>query len=445
MPQQSDRLARLTWFQDARVGLFVHWGVYSVLGRGEQIFWRDIMPIAEYEPLAAQFNPPGDWAIKLARQARDAGMKYIVLDARHHDGYCLFDSATTPFNAARTGPGRDLVDEYVAACREVGLGVGLYYSLLNWRWPGYWSPRRHPDDLPRMGEEVHAQVRELVSNYGPIDILWFDAALVPGEGGHGMWNLGAKAIPQTPAEFFRSQELIAMVRRLQPDILINNRAGIEQDFGTPEQRVTPEGQDRAWEACMTINFAPGWSYLRQSMANKSPGEVLFHLVDAVRMGGNFLFNVGPKPDGSLDGRELSILEPVGRWLARHGEAIYGTRPGAVYDFSQGRVQGPMFHYGMWTCRGTTGYLTLFYYPGETLVVSKVGPRIRSATLLTTGQPLQLEPAPNDRMLLRGLPETSPDPLATVVKVEFDGAPFGVAEFGGEWLDGRFLLPRPKAS
>jgi alpha-L-fucosidase len=431
---------RLRWFQDARLGLFVHWGPYSVLGRGEQIIYRDIMPEAEYRPLAMKFRPPKGWARRLAREARAAGMKYVVLTTRHGDGYCLFGTAADDFNAVRTGPGRDLVAEFAAACRAEGLRVGFYYSLLNWRWRGYWSPERHPEELPRMVEQVHAQVRELMTGYGKVDILWFDAGLVPGEGGHGMWGLGRRAIPQPTGEFYRSRKLLATVRRLQPEILINNRAGLEQDFGTPEQRVSPEGQKRAWEACMTINFAPGWGYVGQSVANKSVGEVLFHLVDAVRMGGNFLLNVGPRADGSLDRRELSVLRPLGRWLARHGEAVYGTRPTGIFDLSEGRVQGPMFHYGMWTCRGRTGYLTLFYYPGETLVVSKIGPRIRSATLLTTGKRLKVERTTNDRWLIRGLPRRQPDRLAAVVKVEFAGPPYGVADLDSRWVDGQWRLP-----
>jgi len=430
---------RLRWFRQARLGMFVHWGVYSVLGRGEQIIYRDIMPEAEYRPYAMRFKPPKDWARRLARQAKAAGMKYVVLTTRHADGYCLFDTAADDFNAVKTGPGRDLVAEFAAACRGAGLRVGFYYSLLNWRWRGYWSPERHPEDLPQMVAQVHTQVRELMSNYGKVDILWYDAGLLPGEGGHGMWG-GRPIRGTTVAGFYRSRELNAMVRRLQPGILINNRAGLPGDFGTPEQRITPEGAGRPWEACMTINYAPGWGFLRGSTANKTPGEVLFNLMDAVRMGGNFLLNVGPKGDGSLDRRERSILKPLGKWLAKHGEAVYGTEPGAVCDFSEKRVQGPMFHYGMWTCRGRTGYLTLFYYPGETLVVSKIGPRIRSAVLLTTGRRLKVERTTNDRTLIRGLPRRPPDPLAAVVKVEFEGPPYGVADLDCRWVDGDWKLP-----
>lgn len=439
MTTQSDHDRRIEQFRDLRLGMFVHWGMYSVLGRGEQIMIRDLMPLKEYQKHAEQFQPADDWAPRLAEEAKAAGLKYVVLTTRHHDGYCLFDTATHDFNAVKTGPGRDLIGEYVAACREAGLKVGLYYSLLTWRWHGYWSPGRYPADLPQMVDEVHAQVRELMTQYGKIDILWYDGGGVPGRPGHGMW--GGKPIDKSPAEFWRSKELNAMARELQPEILINNRSGEPEDFGTPEQQVSSEGGGRPWETCMTLNYAPGWGYLRQSMANKTAGEVLFQLMDAVRLGGNFLFNVGPRPDGSIDSRESTVLREIGKWLARHGEAVYGTRPAAIYDLAIGHVQGPMFHYGMWTCRGATGYFTLFYYPGDPLVVSKIGPRSKRATLLTTNTPLAIEEAANGRTLVRGLPKSSPDPLATVIKVEFDSPPYAVTEIDADWLDGTFELPK----
>jgi alpha-L-fucosidase len=435
MSADSETKARLEWLRDARFGLFVHWGIYSVRGRGEQIMCRDLMPLAEYEALANEFRPPVGWAEKLVARAVAAGARYVVHTTRHHDGFCLFDTATGDFNAAARGPRRDLIAEFVEAARGAGLGIGLYYSLLNWRWHAYWDPAGHAEEFPAMVEEVHTQVRELMSNYGKIDVLWYDGGMVPGGMTHGMW--GEDPIPVEPAEFFRSAELNAAVRELQPGILINNRAGVSEDFGTPEQRVGGDGTDRPWEACMTVNYAPGWGYLRGSVANKTAGEVLFNLVDAVRLGGNFLFNVGPRPDGSVDEREGGVLREVGEWLGRHGEAIYGTRPEGIYDLSRGRVQGPAFHYGMWTCRGRTAYLTLFYYPGEELVVAKVQPAIRSAQLLTTGEPLTVESLSNRRTLIRGLPPESPDPLATVIKVEFEGRPSALTARSAKWLDGKF--------
>ena len=273
MTAQSDHDRRISEFRDLHLGMFVHWGMYSVLGRGEQIMIRDLMPLREYEEYAEQFRPPAGWAQRLAEQAKSAGLRYVVLTTRHHDGYCLFDTATHGYNAAGTGPGRDLIAEYVAACREAGLKVGFYYSLLSWRWPGYWSPERYPEELPRMVEEVHCQIRELMTQYGKIDILWYDGGGVPGSAAHGMW--GGNRIESSPTEFWRSQELNAMVRELQPEILINNRSGAPEDFGTPEQRISSEGAARPWETCMTLNYAPGWGYLRQSMANKTAGEVQF--------------------------------------------------------------------------------------------------------------------------------------------------------------------------
>ncbi len=430
----------LEWFRDARFGMFVHWGIYSVRARGEQIICRDLVPLAEYEPLADEFHPPVGWAEKLATRAADAGMKYMVLTARHADGYCLFDTATHDFNAAKTGPKRDLVAEYVEAVRGAGLKVGIYYSLLNWRWHAYWDPAGYAREFPAMVDEIHAQVRELMANYGKIDVLWYDAGMVPGDMAHGMW--GGDPITDDPAEFFRSVELNAMVRELQPGILINNRAGIPEDFGTPEQRVGGKefNDDRAWETCMTLNYAPGWAYLRHSMANKTAAEMLFNMVDAVRLGGNFLFNVGPRPDGTLDDREGEVLAQIGRWMKKHGEAIYGTRPEGIYDLSEGRVQGPAFHYGMWTCKGRTAYLTLFYYPGEELIIAKVAPGIKSARLITTDQQLAVDRTTNGRTIIKGLPADPPDPLAAVLEVEFESPPRALTKIGAEWLDGRFSPP-----
>jgi len=434
VPTDGDTERRLRWFRDARFGLFVHWGIYAAHGRGEQVLCRDLMPLEDYEPWADEFRPAAGWADALAAAAVDAGARYVVLTARHHDGYCLFDTATHDFNAARTGPGRDLIAEYVDAARRAGLKVGLYYSLLNWRWHAYWDPANYAAEFPAMVDEIHTQIRELMSHYGDLDVLWYDGALVPGDVAHGMW--GGKPIRQHPADFFRTTELNAMVRKLQPHILINNRAGLSEDFGTPEQRVGGEEHDadRAWETCMTLNYAPGWGYLRHSLANKSAAEVLFNLIDAVRLGGNFLFNVGPRADGTIDHREADVLRRIGAWLKTHGEAVYGTRPEAIYDLSRGRVQGPAFHYGMWTCKGRTAYLTLFYYPGEDLVIAKVQPGIRSATLLTTGEPLEVKPLSNRRTLITGLPADPPDPLAPVVKVEFDGPPAAFITKDAKWLD-----------
>lgn len=425
---------RMTWFRDARFGMFVHWGCYSVLGRGEQIMSRDMMPLDEYLPIADRFNPKQDWAPRLAERARKAGARYVVLTTRHHDGYCLFNTSTHDFNAVKTGPGRDLIAEYVGALREAGLKVGLYYSVHTWRHHGFWDPAGYPEDLPRIVDEMHTQVRELMTNYGEIDFLWYDSPGVPGSTTPGSSTYTGTAVEQSSAEFYRSAQLNAAVRELQPHILINNRSGLPEDYGTPEQRIRPEEEGRMWEACMTINYAPNWGYLNQSMADKSAGEVLYNLVSAVRLGGNYLFNVGPNGDGYIDDREGDVLDAIGQWMERNGEAIYGTRPEGIYRVPN---QGPCYHYGMFTCKGSTAYMTLFYYPGDPLIISRVGPAIRSAELLTTGENLKIEPMSNARWRIKGLPQRSPDPVASVVKIEFEAPPYALTYNDAKWLDGQF--------
>ena len=320
--------------------------------------------------------------------------------------------------------------------RAAGLRVGLYYSLMNWRWAGTWDAEEHADDLPRMVDEIHTQVRELMSNYGRIDILWYDTPIVPGLRVPGQW-LG-KGMDMSSEKFYRSVELNGMVRELQPHILINNRSGRREDFGTPEQKIGGEGGSaHPWETCMTINNAPGWGYMRHCSANKSAAEVLNNLMDAVRLGGNFLFNVGPRPDGSIDAREGEVLKDIGDWMRGNGDAVYGTRPTGIYDASAAHPQGAMYHYGMWTCRGAKAWFSIFRYPGDELVVSKITPAPRSAKLLATGEELELVPASNSRTIVRGLPATPPDPLATVIEFEFDEPPRELDCPGASWLSGRY--------
>lgn len=430
-----DKTERLRWFREAKFGVFLHWGCYSALGRGEQAMVRDMMPLSEYEGVADEFHPAADWAEHLAAAAVDAGAKYIVLTTRHHDGYCLWDTKTHEFNAPQTGPGRDLIAEYVEAARNAGLKVGFYYSVHTWRWHGFWDPAGYPEELPKIVDEMHTQIEELMTGYGKIDILWYDVSAVPGRRVPGAFGWTGTPIEQTAAEFYRSEELNRRVRELQPHIIINNRSGVPEDFGTPEQHVTPEeDSERAWEACMTLNFAPGWGYTPHPVANKSPGEVIWHLVDAVRLGGNLLLNVGPRGDGTLSDRDGKMLRHIGRWLDRHGEAIFGTTPGRIYRSSR---QGPCFHYGMFTTRGSTAYLTVFYYPGRSVVISQIGPRVTAASVLTTGKPLSVEPMSNARYRIAGIPENPPDPIATVIKLEFEGEPYALEFNDAGWLDGEF--------
>ncbi len=428
-----DNHTRLTWWRGAKLGLFVHWGCYSTLARGEQVILRDHMPLDEYMKIAADFKPAADWADRLAEQAVRMGAKYVVLTTRHHDGYCLFDTGTDDFNAVKTGPGRDLIREYVQALRRHHLKVGLYYSIVNWRWRGFWDPARYPEDLPKITRQVHDQVKELMTHYDKIDILWYDVSAVPGSSTPGAHGYQRAPLGPTSAEFYRSQKLNAMVRALQPHILINNRSGTPEDFGTPEQHVTAEGEGRAWEACMTKNFAPNWACVNHSVADKSAGQILYHLMDAVRKGGNFLFNIGPDTQGYVTPRDRAALDLIGSWLRRNGAAVFDTNGDSI---TLGNGQGACYHYGMFTTRGTTAYLTLFFYPRDYLVVSKVGGGLKSATILATGQPLKVEPLRNHRYRISGLPRDMPDELASVLKLEFEQTPYTLEWTGADWLDGK---------
>jgi len=422
---------RMRWWHDAKLGMFIHWGCYSVLNRGEQIMLRDQMPLAEYDRIADQFHPAPDWADEVADQAVRMGAKYVVLTTRHHDGYCLFKTRTHSFNAVETGPGRDLVAEYVAAVRKRGLRVGFYYSVINWRWHGFHDPAGYAHELPLIVEEMHTQVDELMRNYGTVDILWYDIPRTPGQRGPAAFGYIEQDLGVSAAEFYRSAELNRHVRELQPGIIINNRSGLPEDFSTPEQHITPEKDGRAWEACMTRNFAPNWGCVNHSVADKTAGQILFHLMDAVRRGGNFLFNIGPDAQGHVVARDREVLDCIGRWLKRNGEAVYGTEKDIISgDWSQ----CPVFHYGMFTKRGTTEYLTLFYYPKDYLIISNVGGGLLSAELLVSGKKLNVEPLSNARYRISGLPAEMPDELAPVLKLTFEHEALSLQWSGAGWLD-----------
>ena len=251
MGDNVQREEQIRWFRQSRFGMFVHWGCSAVLGRGEQILSRDVMPLDEFRVLADEFRPREDWAERLAADAKSAGMKYVVLTTRHHDGYAMFDSEYDDFNAAETGPGRDLVAEYVEALRDAGLGVGFYYSLMNWRWRGYWDAEKYPDEVAAMIDQSHAQIEELMTNYGDIDILWFDGGAPAGQRTPGQW--AGTPVIEDRAVFWRADEISAMVRDLQPKALLNNRSGLEGDFTTPEWTF-PDGPPRAVPAQGTKFF-----------------------------------------------------------------------------------------------------------------------------------------------------------------------------------------------
>ncbi len=404
---------RMAWFHEARFGMFIHWGLYSLLGRGEWVMLEERIPAAEYAKLAGEFAPKKFDAFAWADLAVQAGAKYAILTTRHHDGFCLYDSEVSDFTSVRTAAKRDFVAEYVDAFRRAGLKIGFYYSLLDWRFPGYWHPRKYKESADAMVEQYHAQVRELMSNYGRIDVLWYD----------GHWIEGVKNV----GRFWRAREINAWVREKQPHILINNRSGVDEDLDTPEQHVTASKPGRGWESCMTMGDSCGWGYIRNNPNMKTETQILQHLVTAAAGEGNFLLNVGPKPDGTIRKAERRRMRAIGKWLRGNGEAIYGSQRCALKN-------GML---GLWTAKGKTAYLCVFRWPGREAVVPLVGSKVRSATLLNTGEPVEHRVEENGRLVLSGLPKKPPHLSVSVIKVEFATKPKCLKEIErSAWLEGK---------
>ena len=381
---------RMQWWQEARFGMFIHWGVYAIPGRGEWVYYQEHWDTAEYAKLADEFNPRYYDAREWVRLAQDAGMKYMVLTTRHHDGFCLFDSAVSEFTAPRTGAKRDLIAEYAEACHNLGMPMGFYYSLEDWRFPEQLPHLPIRDDLSvyePMVEQAHAQVRELMSNYGTVDILWYDGGF-PG----GVW---------------RADELNAMARRLQPGIIINNRSGPDEDFGTPENQI--QFLDRPWEACYTMNDS--WGFAEWDRNYKSPTEILHLLSTCVAGGGNLLLNVGPDPEGRIPQAAVDRLRHVGAWMRTNGESVYGTTSSPV----------PTPAVGWATSNGSAVYVHVWRWPGSELRLAWIGSRVKSARVLGLDVRVEVDQA-GDRVVLRGLPSSPPNPFMGVIALEFDGEP-----------------------
>lgn len=428
--EQSERERRVRWFCDARFGMFIHWGLYSIPARGEWVrSWERISKEA-YQPYFEAFNPthydPRAWA----RAAREAGMKYAVLTAKHHDGFCLFDSALTDYKATNTKAGRDLVREYVDAFRDEGLRVGLYYSVIDWHHPDFphFGDRQHPErdneafrgyqhDFDRYLDYMHGQVEELVTGYGKIDLLWFDFSY-----------------DKLTGEAWRATDLVRMIRRHQPDVLVDNRLEVSGegfgsllsgepsefsgDFVSPEQIIPPQGiLDRnghpvPWEACVTMNNH--WGYHERDRLYKPAPMLIRKLVECVSKGGNLLLNVGPDARGLIPEPSLAILADIGHWMRRNGESIYGCGPSGLDKPDYGRI----------TRRGNTLYYHVFDNPIGYLELTGIKPdQVRSIRLLYSGAELRVEQDwitrnyPNHTFTSFGPDPVLPDGTDTVVAVE----------------------------
>ena len=301
---------RLQWWRDARFGMFIHWGPVSL--KGTEIGWSRgaQVPQEEYDSLYKQFNPEQFDARQWVSLAKQAGMKYLVFTTKHHDGFCMFDTKETDFNIMNSPFHRDVVKELADACREEGIAFGTYHSVCDWHHPDF--PHGSPGgkslkpqpNLDRYEEYLRNQVRELITQYGPLLILWFDVAQ----------DFDAK----------RGQGVVDYVRSLQPDIIINNRCAVPADYDTPEQRIGGFNRERPWETCMTI--ARQWAW-KPNDDTKSRVECLQTLLRVIGGDGNLLFNVGPMPDGRIEPEQVERLKEMGAWLAKYGDGVYGTRGG----------------------------------------------------------------------------------------------------------------------
>ena len=403
--QAATRELRMAWWHAAKFGMFIHWGLYSVLGQHEWAMEMEGVPIPQYELLAKNFHPKPNAARDWARLARRAGQKYMVMTTKHHEGFCMFDTKLTDYCAPKQGPGRDLVREYVEAARAEGLRVGFYYSLMDWHHPDGARCKTDEAARKRFVEYTHGLIRELLSNYGKIDVLWYDVD----------WPL--------TAEQWESDRMNQMVFELQPEIIVNNRNGLPGDFSTPEQHIQAAEAGRAWETCMTLNDS--WGFNRGDDSWKTPKTIVDNLATCARGGGNYLLNIGPEPDGSVPPATVEVLETVGRWLDTNGKAIYETDRGNLRATANTNF----------TRRGNTLYVLERFWPGETpaaqwlkffqpgvvIAVGGAQMKVKSARLLKSGQSVQFT---QDDLSLRftGLPVQAPDSPVTVLEVECDAEP-----------------------
>jgi alpha-L-fucosidase len=385
----ADRDRRMQWWHEARFGMFVHFGLYSVLGRHEWVMEREGIPVAEYQQLAKVFNPKPHAAKAWAALAKQAGMKYMVMTSKHHEGFCNFDTKLTNYCAPKQAAGRDLLGEFYEAARSEGLRVGFYYSLMDWHHPDGAKCAHDEAARRRFVDYTHGLVRELCTNYGKLDILWYDVA----------WPLSA--------EQWESVKMNKMVRGLQPDILINNRSKIPEDFTTPEQHIQAFAEP--WEACMTMNGS--WGYHKTDDDWKSPKTIVRNLVTCARGYGNYLLNIGPKGDGSIPDESVEILGNVGRWTDKYGDLIHKA------EFC--KVQQSLF--ANFTREGNKLYIHVHFWPGETLSMGGLTNKVLSAKLLPSGQAIQVQQDAFRTQFL-GLPANSPDPLVSVIEAECDGEP-----------------------
>ena len=411
---KEEKDTRMAWWREAKFGLFIHWGLYAIPagvwkgekidGVGEWIMFNAKIPVPEYEPLIQKFNPVKFSAKEWVRIAKEAGMKYIVITSKHHDGFCLFDSHLSDYDIMSTPFKRDILKELAAECHSQGMRICWYHSILDWHHPDYLprgegSPRpwdNRPKDkanLNRYLDYMKGQLEELLSNYGEIGVLWFD----------GGW--------EHKAEELRAEEIIGFIRKLQPQIIINNRINIPQDFDTPEQEIPATGiPGRDWETCMTMNDT--WGFKIHDQNWKRDKDLIQKLVDIVSKGGNFLLNVGPTAEGLIPDASVERLASMGRWLRTNGESIYGAKASVF----------PKLEWGRCTVKPGRLYLHVFNWPEGKLLVPGVSSKIKKAYFLMDEKRFPLSVSQSKDEVSISLPGQAADPIDTVIVLEIEGKP-----------------------
>ena len=425
-PPDPAKEKRLEWFREAKYGLFIHWGLYAIpagewngkrsLGIGEWIMNRLTIPVRDYEKLASRFNPVKFNADEWVRVAKDAGMKYIVITSKHHDGFAMFKSNASAYNIVDATPfKRDVLKELADAAARQGIRLGFYYSQSqDWHEPNgagnTWDfgPDDKKDYDQYLRSKAEPQVKELLTGYGPVALIWFDTPrMMTGD---------------------RAQRFAAIVRQLQPATLIDGRLGTEGDYrSTGDNVIPPQVSTDAWEVPATINHT--WGYRTDDTDWKSPGQITFKLVDIVSKGGNYLLNVGPTAEGLIPQPSQDILRTVGKWLQVNGEAVYGAGPtpfGEELGEPSARgardIRGDALVYQQIQWRVTTKpgklYFTFFDEPRAPFQLPQMRNAAKRAYRLADGAPVEMK-TENGRTVLN-VPRPILDPMATVVVVEYEG-------------------------
>lgn len=383
---------RVEWFKDAKFGLMITWGPVSLVGT--EISWsraghrrgednseetRGTIPVEEYDQLYLRFNPTQFDAARYVQLAQAAGAKYVIFPAKHHDGFCMFDSVLTDYKITNAPIRRDLTAEFVQACHQAGMPLGIYYSPVDWYHPDYRTPRHD-----RYIQYLHGQVRELCTRYGKIDIFWFDGLY---------WRV----------QDWDAERLFSIIRELQPGALINDRAALPGDFATldTENRIGEYNDQSPWETCMPLGDQ--WAY-KPNDALKPAAECIHNLVRCAGAGGNFLLGIAPDSTGLLDPRAIECLEEIGRWLAANGRSIYQTRPGPLLPDD----------WGVCTHRDRSIFLHVLN-PDAPLSVPALPHKIVSAATLT-GHPVQCTQSSDATQII--LPEAARDPIDTIVELRW---------------------------